>query len=213
MKRRQVGWKWLLLGLIALVLVGLVVLPRLLVNSFGLADRTADALAAWTGGDAKLIAPLQVELFPEVTIKGGFELTNTTRLPLLNSIVARHARISLDLAALLLGRVRIDSIRLIGPDIALKDASAQVTLPDQTLQARVANLLDDAPLRVLRVRAGTLQVPTAAGQEIIKKIDTRLDLSAGPQAISSFSRKKIDQTSQTPHGGAGRARPRHGWWR
>jgi AsmA protein len=185
MKLRQIDWKWLLLGLIALLLVGLASLPRLLVNSFHLADRMTFLLAAWTGGDVKLIAPLQVELFPEVAITGGFELTDASRLPLVKSIVANDARISLDLAALFLGRVRIDSVRLVGPDIVLKEASTEVTGPDQTLQARVANLLNNAPVRMLRVRGGTMQVKTTAGRETIKKIDTRFDLSAVPRAISS----------------------------
>src|SRR5262249_13399391 len=105
---------------------------------------------------------------------------------LVKSIVARDARISLDLAALFLGRVRIDSVQLVGPDIVLKDASTQVTEPDQTVQARVANLLNGAPVRMLRLRGGTVQVLTTGGQETIKKIDTRFDLSAAPQAISSF---------------------------
>jgi AsmA protein len=186
MKLRQIDWKWLLLGLIALVLVGIAALPRLLVNSFPLTDRITVLLASWTGGEVKLIAPLQIQLFPEVAIKGGFELTNASRLPLVKSIVASDARISLDLAALFLGRVRIDAVRLIRPDIVLKEASTQVAGPDQTLPARVANLLNGAPFRLLRVRGGTVQAPMAAGQETIKKIDTSSDLSAAPRAIWSF---------------------------
>ena len=186
MTLRRIDWKWLLLGLIALLLVGPAALPRLLVNTFHLADRMTALLASWTGGDVKLIAPLRVQLFPQVTVEGGFELTDASRLPLVKSIVARDARISLDLAALFLGRVRIDSIQLVGPDIVLKDASTQVMEPDQTVQARVANLLNGAPVRMLRVRGGTVQVLTTGGRETIKKIDTRFDLSAAPRAISSF---------------------------
>ena len=54
MKPRQIPWKWLLLGLITLLIAGLAILPRLLADSTQLASRVTDALSAWTGGEVKL---------------------------------------------------------------------------------------------------------------------------------------------------------------
>ncbi len=184
MKPRQIAWKWLLLGLVALLLVGLAVLPRLVVDPSRLADRVSATLAAWTGGEVKLTGPLRVQYFPDVAVRSGFELTNAPRLPLVKSIVAGDTRIALDLSELLRGRLAVDSVRLIRPEITLREAPSLVTGPDQTLQARVANLLNGAPLRVLRVRGGTIRMPTASGGETISKIDARIDLSSGTGAMS-----------------------------
>jgi AsmA protein len=185
MKPRRIAWKWLLLSLFALLLAGLAILPRLLVDPSRLPDRVSATLADWTGGEVKLTGPLQVQYFPDVAVRSGFELTNASRLPLVKSIVAGNTRISLDLAALLRGRISVDSVRLIRPEITLKEAPSLVTGPDQTLPARVANLLTGTPLRVLRVRGGTIRMPAASGGETISKIDAKIDLSSGTGAMSS----------------------------
>jgi AsmA protein len=185
MKPRQIPWKWLLLGLIALLLVGLALLPRQFGDQARLASRVTDALSAWTGGQVKLTGPVSIQYFPDVAIRSGFELTNASRLPLVKSIVTSDARLSLDLADLLFGRIRVDALRLLKPDITLKEAPSLVMGPDQTLPAKVANLLGGAPLGVLRVRSGTIRMPTAAGTEAIEKIDGRFDVSAGSGAMSS----------------------------
>ena len=186
MKPRQIPWKWLLLGLIVVLLAGLALLPRQFGDSAKLAARVTDALSAWTGGEVKLTGPLRIQYFPDVAIKSGFEITNASRLPLVKSITTSDARLSLDLAELLLGRIKIDALRLFRPEIALKEAPSMVMGPDQTLQARVANLLSGAPVGVLRLRDATIQVPTATGTEAIKRIDARFDVSAGTGAMSSF---------------------------
>ncbi len=95
MKPRQIHWKWLLLGLIALLLVGLAILPRQFGNSSQLAGRVTDALSAWTGGEVKLTGPLRVHYFPDVSIKSGFELSNASRLPL---VKIHHRKQRQDLA-------------------------------------------------------------------------------------------------------------------
>jgi len=86
MKPRQIPWKWLLLGLITLLIAAIAILPRMLADSTQLASRVTDALSAWTGGEVKLTGPLRVHYFPDVSIKSGFELTNASRLPLVKSI-------------------------------------------------------------------------------------------------------------------------------
>lgn len=186
MKPRQIPWKWLLLGLITLLIVGLAVMPRLVADSTQLSSRVTDALSAWSGGEVRLTGPLRVHYFPDVSIKSGFELTNASRLPLVKSISAKDAKVSIDLAELMFGRIRIDALRLLKPEITLKDVPSLVTGPDQTLQGRVANLLKDAPIGVLRLRDGTLYFPTATGTEAIKKIDARFDASSGTGAMSSL---------------------------
>lgn len=186
MKPRQIPWKWLLLGFIALLLAGLAILPRLFADSSQLASRVTDALSAWTGGEVRLTGPLRVQYFPDVSIKSGFELTNASRLPLVKSITAQDAKVSIDLAELLFGRIRVNALRLLKPEITLKEAPSLVMGPDQTLEARVTNLLSDAPIGVVRLHDGTIYVPTATGTEAIKEIDARFDASSGTGAMSSF---------------------------
>jgi AsmA protein len=185
MKPRQIPWKWLLLGLIALLLVGLAILPRQFGDQARLAARVTDALSAWTGGEVKLTGPVSVQYFPDVAIRSGFEVTNASRLPLVKSIATSDARLSLDLAELLFGRIKVDALRLLEPDITLKEAPSLVMGPDQTLPAKVANLLSGAPVGVLRLRGGTIHMPTADGTEAIEKIDGRFDVSSGSGAMSS----------------------------
>jgi AsmA protein len=86
----------------------------------------------------------------------------------------------------LLGRISVDALRLLRPEITLKDAPSLVMGPDQTLEARVANLLGGAPVGVIRVRDGTILLPTESGTDAIKKIDARFDVSSGTGAMSSF---------------------------
>jgi AsmA protein len=186
MKPRQLPWKWLLLGLIAVLLVGLAILPREFGNSSQLADRVSQALSAWIGGEIKLTGPLAVRYFPDVSIRGGFELNNPSRLPLVQSISTKQAKISLDLAALMLGHVSVDALRLVRPEITLKTGTPQPTAPDQTPQALIANLLAGAPVGAVRVRDGTINLPTASGTETITKFDARFDASSGSGALSSF---------------------------
>ena len=123
MKPRQIPWKWLLLGLITLLIAGLAILPRLLADSTQLASRVTDALSTWTGGEVKLTGPLRVHYFPDVSIKSGFELTNASRLPLVKSISVKDAKVSIDLVELAFGRIRIDALRMLKPEITLKEVA------------------------------------------------------------------------------------------
>src|SRR5262249_54721828 len=51
-----------------------------------------------------------------------------------------------------------------------------------TPQARIANLLNGAPFRVLRLKNGVVKMPTAAGEETIDKLDARFELRSGTLA-------------------------------
>ncbi len=202
MKPRQIDQKWILLGVVALLLCSLVILPRLAGSSPFLAKRASDALATWTGGEVKLTGPLRVQYFPDVAIRTGVELTHAPNLPLLKSIAAKDARISLDLVALVLGRIQVDAVRLTSPEIALKEAPSLVMGPAQTPEARVANLLNGAPFRVLRVRNGVIKMPTASGGETIDKLDARFKLSSGALAGSGSFTLRNEPVSFTFDTGA-----------
>lgn len=202
MKPRQIDQKWILLGVVALLLCSLVILPRLAGSSPFLAKRASDALATWTGGEVKLTRPLRVQYFPDVAIRTGVELTHAPNLPLLKSIAAKDARISLDLVALVLGRIQVDAVRLTSPEIALKEAPSLVMGPAQTPEARVANLLNGAPFRVLRVRNGVIKMPTASGGETIDKLDARFKLSSGALAGSGSFTLRNEPVSFTFDTGA-----------
>src|SRR5215472_14787592 len=112
MKPRQLPWKWLLIGLVGFLIIGLAILPRLIGSSARLTERVTQALAAWTGGDVKLVGPLRVHYFPDVSIKGGFEVSDATRLPLVQSVTAKDVKITLDLTDLVRGVICIDALRL-----------------------------------------------------------------------------------------------------
>jgi hypothetical protein len=202
MKPRQIDQKWILLGVVALLLCSLVILPRLAGSSPVLAKRASDALATWTGGEVKLTGPLRVQYFPDVAIRTGVELTHAPNLPLLKSIAAKDARISLDLVALALGRIQVDAVRLTSPEIALKEAPSLVMGPAQTPEARVANLLNGAPFRVLRVRNGVVKMPTASGGETIDKLDARFKLRSGALAGSGSFTLRNEPVSFTFDSGA-----------
>ena len=104
----------------------------------------------------------------------------------MKSIRVKDAKVSIDMVELAFGRIRIDALRMFKPEITLKEVPSLVMGPDQTVQAQIANLLSGAPIGVLRLRDGTLNLPTATGSEAIKKIDARFDASSGTGTMSSF---------------------------
>jgi AsmA protein len=179
MKPRQLSSKWLLLSLFALLVMGLVVLPRQIVNSSSLRDQITAALSSWTGATVTLTEPLSVRYFPPLSLRGGFVLTNATKLPLVGSITAWDAKISLNLTALLMGRITVDALRLGRPKITLK-GPADVTPPE----AAIASVLASAPVGVVRIRRGTIE--TASGDRLVSKLDARLDASEGGGALAAL---------------------------
>ncbi|HMK41790.1 MAG TPA: AsmA-like C-terminal region-containing protein [Methyloceanibacter sp.] len=186
MKPRQLSWKWLLLGLIAFLLAGIALLPRKVGSSSQLHDRVTAALAAWTGGEVRLSGPLRLHYFPSVSIKGPFELTDASRLPLVKSIKAKDAKITLNLPDLFLGRIRFDTIRLSKAIITLKEPTPPLKPADHTPQELVANLLAGSPVNVLRFRDGEINLPAAYGGEAITNFNARFDASSGRGTMSSF---------------------------
>jgi AsmA protein len=186
MKPRQLPWKWLLLGLIAFLLAGIALLPRKIGSSSQLHDRVTEALNAWTGGEIKLNGPLSVHYFPSISIKAPIEFTDVSRLPMVKSVKARSAEITLDLLELLMGRVRFDTVRLGKADIKLREPTPLLKPADHTPQELFANLLAGSPVNVLRFRDGKIYLPAAYGGEAITNFDARFDASSRRGTMSSF---------------------------
>jgi AsmA protein len=186
MKPRQLPWKWLLLGLVPLLLLGLALVPRLFGDTSQFGERIAAELSAWTGGEVMLIGPVRVRYFPDMSVRAQFVLRGGSRLPWVKSIVAREAKISLDLVDMLRGRITVNALRLVKPKITLDDHVSPETPPGQEPQVLIANLLTGGPVRVLHVRGGTLAFRSASDTETIKDINAHFDASEGAGAVSGF---------------------------
>ena len=176
MKPGQLPWKWLLFGLLALLLFGISLIPWLIGDTSRFADRVAEKLSAWTGGKAKFTGPVQVSILPDISIRGPLELRGGTNLPLIKSMTVKEAKVSLDLVDLLRGQVSIDVLRLQKPRIKLKDRPAEKPAPSSIL----AGLLTGAPMRVLHVRNGRIDL----GLYPIKDLYLRLDAGEETGALS-----------------------------
>lgn len=179
MRVRQLNWKWLLLGIAVLVLIFIPCIPLLVGDTSQFSGRVAAELSKWSGGKVELTGPVHVRYFPEVSVRSQFKLSGGSRLPLVESITAREAKISLDLADLLLGRIKIDALRLLKPRIVLAGASSAAP------RDLVDRLFAAGAVRVIHVRDGTLQFRSAAGGQIVRDIDAHFDGSDGGGAVSS----------------------------
>jgi AsmA protein len=184
MKPPQTPWKWLLLGLVVLLLIGLVVLPRLIGTTSGLRDRVAAALSAWTGATITLTEPLSVRYFPPLSLEGGFVLTHATKLPVVSSVTAKDVKISLSLPELLMGRVRVEALRLNEPKVTLKDSATAPAPSDEPPEALVVDMLTGAPVGIVRVRGGTIE--TASDALVASDLNARFDASARSGALAAL---------------------------
>jgi hypothetical protein len=116
MKPTQFPWKWLLFGLLAVLLSSIAVFPFLIGDTSRFSDLVASELSRWTGGQVKFTGPVRVSFFPDISVRGELEVQDSARLPLVKSMTVKEAKISLDLVDLLRGDVTIDSLRLSGRD-------------------------------------------------------------------------------------------------
>jgi AsmA protein len=186
MNPRQLNWKWLLLGFAVLVLAAVAIFPRLAGDSAELQRRAIAALSDWAGGEVMLTGPLTVHYFPDVAIKCGFELRDPARLPPVQSIASNDAKLTLDLPALLGGRISIDALRLNNPEIVLKDPAPSAPASQETQAARIANLFAGTHVRTVRLRDGRITLPPSLGGETIDEVQARFAASANAGAMSSF---------------------------
>jgi AsmA protein len=172
MKPRQLPWKWLLAGLVVILITGLAfLLPRQIGTSQELRDRVSASLSAWTGGTVTLTEPLIVRYFPP-SLRGGFVLSNATKLPGVGTISAPDFKVTLDLPELLMGRVKLDALRLGKPTVTLKEAGSD-DAPAQPFAALLTDALIAPPVEAIRIRRGTIK--TASGDQLIDKMDIRLN--------------------------------------
>jgi AsmA protein len=185
MKPRQLAWKWLLFGLLATIIAG-ALSYHMLPDSSRVADRVAAELSAWTGGKASFSGPVRVRYFPDVSIRGKFELSGGTRLPFVKSIITKEAKVSLSLIDLLRGRVSIDALRLVRPRIVLTQTDKNELTQPQDPRNLADALFAHGSVRVIHVRDGTLVFRTDSGLEVVNDIDAHLDGSDGQGSVSSF---------------------------
>ena len=209
MKPSQLRWKWLLFGLLAALVLVIALIPWLIGDTSRFGDRVAAELSAWTGGEVKFTGPVRVSFLPDVSVRGRIELEDSKRLPAVQSIAAREAKISLDLVDLLRGRITIDALRLLKPHITLRDSAMAMATPADT-QTLFTTLLGGAPVRVLHVRKGRIMLPGKRGGTI-KEIYAHLDAGKETGAVSGFGsfaykdatvRYSLESGSVTTTGGA-----------
>jgi AsmA protein len=185
MKPSQLPWKWLLVGLLAVLVFAIALIPWLIGDTSRFGDRVASELSAWTGGEVKFIGPVRVRFLPDVSVRGQLELQDSTKLPAVQTLTVREAKVSLDLVDLLRGRITIDALRLLKPRVTLRDTSlagASAATPAQDL---FTSLLGGAPVRVLHVRNGRITLP-ADRSGAIKDIYAHIDAGKDTGAVSGF---------------------------
>jgi hypothetical protein len=184
MKPRQLPWKWLAFSLVVVALASIPILSRLLGDTSQISELVTAELSKWSGGKVEITGPISVRYFPDVSVRGKFTLTGGTRLPLVKSIVAKDAKISLDLVDMLRGRITVNALKLVKPVITLNRV-----LPSdfaiRTPRSLVASLFASGSVQVVHLRRGKLIVPTGGRREILREIDARFDASDGTGAVSS----------------------------
>jgi AsmA protein len=199
MKPGQLPWKWLLFGLLAVLLLCISLIPWLIGDTSRFGDRVAERLSAWTGGTAKFTGPVQVSFLPDMSVRGRLELSGGDKLPLVKSMTVKEAKVSLHLVDLLRGQISIDVLRLQKPRIKLKDGVEA----EQVTRSFLADLVASAPVRVLQLRNGRIDL----GLHPIKDFYLRLDAGEETGALSgtgSFAYKgetvRYAVTSGSPAG-------------
>ena len=184
MKPTQFPWKWLLFGLLAVLLSSIAVFPFLIGDTSRFSDLVASELSRWTGGQVKFTGPVRVSFFPDISVRGELEVQDSARLPLVKSMTVKEAKISLDLVDLLRGDVTIDSLRLLKPRIALREGTPTADIPEQAAEATISAFLADAPVRALHVRKGRIRLGRGRGS--VKEVYAHLDVGEDGGAVSGF---------------------------
>jgi uncharacterized protein involved in outer membrane biogenesis len=185
MKPSQLPWKWLLFSLLAVLVLIIALIPWLIGDTSRFSDRVAAELSEWTGGKVKFIDPVRVSFLPDVSVRGKIEIDGSTRLPTMETLTAREAKVSLDLVDLLRGRITIDSLRLLKPHVVLRETSPQAASPAGAPATLFAALLGGAPVRALHVRKGSIKLP-GEHRGTIKNIYVHLDTGKETGAVTGF---------------------------
>jgi AsmA protein len=184
MKPTQLPWRWLLLGLLAVLVSSIALFPFLIGDTSRFGDLVATELSRWTEGQVKFTGPVRVSFFPDVSVRGALEMQGSERLPQVQSIEVKEAKVSLDLVDLLRGGVAIDALRLLKPRITLRDGALPDGISPQAAETVMTKLLAEAPVRALHVRKGRLKLSGKGGA--IKDIYAHLGVSEDTGAVSGF---------------------------
>jgi AsmA protein len=136
-----------------------------------------DGLTALTGVPLRLGGGATVRLLPWPSVR--FERVSLERADD-SRVVARMDAldVSLDVAALVLGRLRPEELRLVRPEVRLDDAEIRPTI------AALATLLPGWKPITMTVEKGRLIVASASGEETLDAIDARL---AWPRPSANLS--------------------------
>jgi AsmA protein len=184
MKPTQFPWKWLLLGLLAVLLTSIALFPFLIGDTSRFSDLVTSELSHWTEGQVKFIGPVRVSFFPDISVRGELRVQNSERLPQVQSIDVKEAKVSLNLVDLLRGGVAIDALRLLKPKITLRDGRLPADVSPRAAELEMSKLLADAPVRALHVRKGRIRLGPNGGA--IKEIYAHLDVSEDTGAVLGF---------------------------
>jgi AsmA protein len=182
MKPNQFPWRWLLFGLLAVLLPSIALFPFLIGDTSRFSDLVATELSHWTEGQVRFTGPVRVSFFPDVSVRGELRIEGSERLPQVQTIDVKEAKVSLNLVDLLRGGVAIDALRLLKPRITLRDGTLPVS--PQAAELEMSKLLADAPVRALHVRKGRIKLGRHVGS--IKEVYAHLDVSEDTGAISGF---------------------------
>ncbi|MFD0988310.1 AsmA-like C-terminal region-containing protein [Methyloligella solikamskensis] len=186
MKPRQLPWKRLLLSLVGLCLIGIGLLPWLIGDTSTFGDRIAAKLEHWTGAEVELTGPVELRYFPRLSIDSGLTIRNPKSPTLPTELTCEHARIALSLPHLLLGRLVVQSINLIEPEITYEQPSAPGPEGWHRAEAALVKMLGKRPFHVLRTKNGTVRFVSPTSTSRIENLTLKLDLGDGSERTDGF---------------------------
>ena len=186
MKPSQLRWKWLLFGLLAVLVFVIALIPWLIGDTSRFGDRVAAELSAWTGGEVKFTGPVRVSFLPDVSVRGQIELQTASGLPAVQTLDRQRSQ---SLARPRRSLARPHHHRCAPPAQAAHHLARQRRLAGASAatpaQDPVHQLLGGAPVRVLHVRNGRIMLP-ADRSGAIKDIYAHLDAGKDTGAVSGF---------------------------
>lgn len=187
MRPRELRWRRLLTILIGFGLVAICLVPWWIgdTSQFGL--RVTDRLQRWTGGSVQITGPMRIRYFPDISIRSGIKLSDTRLFPAATSLSCPHAKISLNLAALLIGRVRIAALKLVEPQIIISDLSGHGSQGLIKTETALLRLVRNRPLDRLDIKDGQLTIASPMRAETIRHLTAHIDAAHAKTASGNGS--------------------------
>ncbi len=180
MRPRQLRWKRLLFVLVLLALLAISLVPWWIGDTSEFGMRVAARLTHWTGANVQLTGPIQIRYFPDISIRSGFKMTGSGKLPMIRSISADDAKISLNLGKLLLGHVRVEGVKLIRPQIDLTQPKGIDDGDAGKATLAFLKLMREGPLDLLQLSHGTITLMGPKGPETVHHV--KLEINGGIHA-------------------------------